>query len=84
MIIAAPSCGGRTGEQREIIEDQPWVVDLAEGTYVVWIESAFARADGLVGSTSVALGLVVDKARREIIEPRWMNCSPSFDEDAGL
>jgi len=81
-----PSCGVGPGPgEGSVVEDEPWTVDLPEGSYVSDVHSTFQTDDGLLsGSTDVQFGLIVDsKHAPEIILPGAMNCMPVLDADAG-
>lgn len=56
-------CGEFAGEHQELIDGQPWVVDLAPGSYWLWVYSHFVSRDGWSGQIAAGFGLTVDSDR---------------------
>lgn len=60
-------CQSLAVDDHELIDGQPWVVDLPPGAYWLWVLSHFVSNDGWSGQISAGFGLTVDEHRERTI-----------------
>jgi hypothetical protein len=84
LRIGGPCLRDATADERPLVEDRAWTVDLAPGAYSVWVDSQFEGTVAWDGEIHVGFGLILDGSRaREVIDRESAGVTCAVEGDAG-